>query len=109
MAVRLVLLKVSNADLLVVIRDWYTKYLDLKVKDQANGRYVFLTGGVGAQLAFHVGQPVGDPEAISLYIEVNDVDRLYTRSRWCMTSWWAVSRTAAMSRCGLIPLTGSQW
>lgn len=77
MAVRVVLLKVSNADLLVVIRDWYTKYLDLKVRDQAPGRYVFLTDSTGAQLAFHVGQPAGNPEAVSLYVEVDDVDRLY--------------------------------
>lgn len=79
MAVNVILLKVADPNMLVVIRDWYTKYLKLKVVDEAIGRYVFLgSGGAGSQLAFHVGKPCENPDSVSLYIEVDDVDRLYT-------------------------------
>lgn len=78
MAINVIMLKVSDPNLLVIIRDWYTKYLKLKVVDEAIGRYVFLGGGRGgAQLAFHVGEPSDNPGSVSLYLEVDDVDRLY--------------------------------
>jgi predicted enzyme related to lactoylglutathione lyase len=78
MAINVVMLKISDANLLVVLRDWYMKYLKLKVIDEAIGRYVFLGGGgAGAQLAFHVGKPSDNPDSVTLYLEVDDVDRLY--------------------------------
>jgi predicted enzyme related to lactoylglutathione lyase len=79
MAIATVLLKVGSATQLLVTRDWYAKYLDLKVVHENAGRNAFLSDGPGARLALHIGEPAGDPAAVSIYIEVEDVDALYTR------------------------------
>ena len=79
MAIATVLLKVGSPTQLLVTRDWYVKYLDLKVVHENAGRNAFLAHGAGARLALHIGEPAGNPAAVSIYIEVDDVDSLYTR------------------------------
>ena len=54
------------------------KYLDLKVVHEGAGRNAFLSHGPGARLALHIGEPAGNPAAVS-FIEVEDADGLYTR------------------------------
>lgn len=77
MAVTSILLKVGDASKLAITRDWYVKYLGFRVVEEHPYRNVFLDHGDGAQLALHVGEPAGRPDAVSLYIEVPDIDALY--------------------------------
>ena len=55
------LLKVGSPTQLLVTRDWYVKYLDLKVVHENPGRNAFLAHGPGARLALHTGEPAGNP------------------------------------------------
>ena len=81
MAVSVTMLKIGGPERLVPVRDWYAKYLPLEVVDEVPGRYVFLAGSHGARLAFHTGEALAIPDAVSLYIQVDNVDELYRALR----------------------------
>lgn len=62
----------------VPLRDWYVRYLRLSVKSETE-RSVHLVGTGGADLLFHIGEPLDHPERVSLHFVVDDVDAEYER------------------------------
>lgn len=60
-----------------VLRDWYTAKLGMRVAQQTP-RFVQLAWGNHLPtLAFHVGEPLSNPDKVQLHIRVDDVDATY--------------------------------
>lgn len=55
------------------LADWYREHLGLRLVEETE-RFVRLEAGEGAKIAFHVGEPVGNPDHVQLHFEVPDVD-----------------------------------
>ena len=58
------------------LRDWYVQHLDLRCT-VSSPRFVQLEGEGGAAIAFHVGEPLGNPSAVQFHLEVDDLDRQF--------------------------------
>ena len=60
-----------------ILRDWYVEYLGMHVV-QETPRFVQLGWNeADCLLAFHVGEPLENPEKVQFHIRVNDVDGTY--------------------------------
>lgn len=62
------------------VAGWYREHLGLATLEDTE-RFVRLDGGEGAKIAFHVGEPVGNPRHVQLHFEVPDVDAEADRLR----------------------------
>ena len=62
------------------LRDWYVAHLELEVRSETP-RFVMLAarGASGAAIAFHVGEPLSEPQRVQLHFAVEDVDRVHDR------------------------------
>ena len=62
------------------LRDWYVAHLGLEVRNETP-RFVMLgeRGTRGAAIAFHVGEPLSEPQRVQLHFAVEDVDAVYER------------------------------
>jgi catechol 2,3-dioxygenase-like lactoylglutathione lyase family enzyme len=62
------------------LRDWYVAHLGLEVRNETP-RFVMLgeRGAGGAAIAFHVGEPLSEPQRVQLHFAVDDVDAVYDR------------------------------
>lgn len=54
------------------VAGWYREHFGLVTLEETE-RFVRLDGGEGAKIAFHVGEPVGNPRHVQLHFEVADV------------------------------------
>ena len=62
------------------LRDWYVAHLGLEVRDETPS-FVMLgePGTPGFAIAFHVGEPLSEPQRVQFHFAVADVDEVYER------------------------------
>lgn len=61
------------------LRDWYVTHLGLQVRNETP-RFVMLAEGKGgAAIAFHVGEPLSEPQRVQFHFTVEDVDATHER------------------------------
>ena len=73
------MLHVGNAASLEEVRRWYEDHLDLKVEGENPGESVFYETNGGTTLALHIGPVLENPEQLTLYFEVDDIDNVHQR------------------------------
>jgi catechol 2,3-dioxygenase-like lactoylglutathione lyase family enzyme len=63
-----------------VLRDWYVTRLGLQVRNETP-RFVMLgvAGASDATIAFHIGEPLSEPQRVQFHFTVDDVDEVHER------------------------------
>ncbi len=74
-----IILQVGDVAMLDRCRDWYlTLGLSKSPPDSPGESYWFDTGS-GTSIGIHVGEPVANPPALTIGLEVEDIDADYAR------------------------------
>jgi catechol 2,3-dioxygenase-like lactoylglutathione lyase family enzyme len=62
------------------LRDWYVAHIGLEARDETPSFVMLGQPGVpGVAIAFHVGEPLSNPQRVQFHFTVDDVDEVYAR------------------------------
>jgi len=61
-----------------MLAQWYSSYADCRIMT-ATPAFVMLDAGSDTAIAFHVGEPPGQPGAVQFHLDVEDVDATVRR------------------------------